>query len=202
LWVLYNELALISVERLGKRYGHRWIFRNIGFVLSRGERLVIRGRNGSGKSTLLSVIAGLTPRSEGVIRLPDADTRNSLGFSALEQTLYPQLSPAEHLMLGGRLRGVPSRSEELLEFVGLTSARDMPTFQISTGMKARLKLAIAIQARPCLLLLDEPTAGMDDEGRELVQRIADEQSDRGCLILATNEIADRRIATHELELAG
>jgi len=73
---------------------------------------------------------------------------------------------------------------------------------MSTGMKARLKLALAIQANPLLLLLDEPSAGLDEHGRALVESIAREQTQRGCLVLATNDPAERRLATLELELAN
>ncbi|AIE85876.1 ABC transporter ATP-binding protein [Fimbriimonas ginsengisoli] len=197
-----HNLHVLRVDRLGKRYGDRWIFRGLSFQLNLGDRLVIVGRNGAGKSTLLRTLAGLLSPSEGKVDLPEGDPRLTLGLSALEQALYPQLTVEEHLKLAADLRGCPPRSEELLDQIGLTYARRYPAGQLSTGMKARLKLAIATQAHPKLLLLDEPGAGLDEEGRALVKQIADEQRGRGCLVMATNDPSERRLAELELELAN
>lgn len=163
-------------------------------------RLVVRGRNGAGKSTLLRTLAGLIRPTEGTVRLPEGDPRVQLGYGALEQALYGPLTVREHLEFFARLRSCPARTDELLEQIGLGYAADFPARSLSTGMKARLKLAIAIQARPEVLLLDEPGAGLDAAGRELVETILD--GHRGPLVLATNDEAERRFATHELELEG
>lgn len=193
---------MLLVDNLGKRYGGRWVFRSLSFQLGTGDRLLVTGRNGSGKSTLLRTLAGLLSPSAGRVELPAGDSRLTVGLSALEQALYPQLTVAEHLRFAAKLRGCEAREDELLEQVGLGYARDVPASQLSTGMKGRLKLALASQARPKLLLLDEPGAGLDEAGRALVERIASEQAERGCLILATNDPAERRLANVELELAG
>lgn len=192
---------MLKVDGLGKRFGSRWIFRGISFQLEVGDRLVILGRNGAGKSTLLKAVAGLVRPSEGTVALPLGDSRLTVGLSALEQSLYPQLSVGEHLKLTGELRGCQPRTDELLDKIGLAYAKKYMASELSTGMKARLKMAIAIQANPQLLLLDEPGAGLDEKGRALVEQIASEQTQRGCLILATNDPAERRLANLELELA-
>lgn len=192
---------MLRVDRLGKKYGGRWIFRGLSFELGVGDRLVILGRNGSGKSTLLRTIAGLTAKTEGTVTLPDGDPRWTLGLCALEQAVYGQLTVAEHLQLTAVLRGCPPRIEELLAKVNLEYASDRPASQLSTGMKARLKVAMAIQPNPMALLLDEPGAGLDEEGRTLIDQITAEQSERGCLIVATNDPLERRLATLELQLA-
>ena len=192
---------MLRVDRLGKKYGGRWIFRGLSIELGQGDRLVILGRNGSGKSTLLRTIAGLTAKTEGTVSLPDGDPRWTLGLCALEQSVYGQLTISEHLQLTADLRGCPPRTDELLEKVNLGYARSMPASQLSTGMKARLKLAMAIQSNPLALLLDEPGAGLDEEGRNLVDLITSEQADRGCLIVATNDPLERRLANLELQLA-
>lgn len=193
---------VLEVERLGKRYGSRWVFRNLAFRLEKGDRLVVVGRNGAGKSTLLKVLAGLVPPSEGMIALPEGDARLTVALSALDQALYPQLSFAEHLRLSADLRGCEPRIEELIELVDLRTARNLPAAQLSTGMRARVRMALAIQARPAVLLLDEPGASLDEAGRALVDQIAQAQAENGCLIVATNEPQERRLATLELELAA
>lgn len=188
------------MEGLGKRYGRRWLFRDLSFAVEQGQRLAILGHNGSGKSTLLRLLAGLLTPSEGKVVPPEGDSRLTLGYAALEMALYAPLTVDEHLRLSAELRGCEARADALLESVGLAYARALPAGQLSTGMKARLKLAMAIQPRPSVLLLDEPGAALDEEGRALVTRIADEQTARGSLIVATNDPQERRLATHELAL--
>lgn len=190
---------LLRAENLGKRYESRWVLRGINLDLGPGDCLVVGGSNGSGKSTLLRLLAGLLSPSEGKVHLT-GDPRTTLGLAALEFALYPTLTVREHLELTASLRGVTSRADELLEFIGLAYAADRPASQLSTGMKARLKFAIAIQARPLALLLDEPGAGLDEPGLELLARIIQEQLTRGCIVLATNDPRERRWANLELQL--
>jgi ABC-type multidrug transport system ATPase subunit len=87
-----------------------------------------------------------------------------------------------------------------LELIQLGYAKDVPAGQLSTGMKARLRVAMAIQAKPKVLLLDEPGAGLDEAGRSLIDLVTAEQAARGCLIVATNDPLERRLATLELQL--
>ena len=170
------------------------------FDLEKGDRLAILGHNGSGKSTLLRLLAGLLSPSEGKVAPPEGDPRTALGYAALEMALYASLTVEEHLRLAARLRGCDPRADELLESVNLAYARSLPAGQLSTGMKARLKLAMAVQPRPAVLLLDEPGAALDEEGKEIVRKLADEQTQRGALVVATNDPQERRLATHELVL--
>lgn len=193
---------MLGVNQLGKRYGNRWLFRGITFSLGIGDRLVVLGRNGAGKSTLLKLLAGLVPAQEGTITLPNGDPRSTIGYSALDQALYPHLSFAEHLDLTANLRGCEARISELIERVGLVSSKDLPCSQLSTGMRARVRLALAIQSRPLVLLLDEPGASLDEAGRALIESVVGEQTERGCLILATNDPQERRLANCELDLGN
>lgn len=190
---------LLGARKLGKRYGSRWILRDIDLSLGPGDRLAILGQNGSGKSTLLRLLAGLLSPSAGDVSV-DGDRRLTMGYSALEQSLYPHLSVAEHLRLAADLRGCEAREAELLDRVGLAKAARVMASELSTGMKARLKLAMAIQARPAILLLDEPGASLDEVGRALIETVAEEQTSRGCLVFATNDPRERRMANLELRL--
>lgn len=193
---------MLEARRLGKRFGSHWAFRNVEFELERGQCLTILGQNGSGKSTLLKTLAGLMSPSEGSVILPPGDLRTALGMSSLELAVYPSLSVVEHLRLSSNLRGCDARAEELLETVGLAKATNLLGSQLSTGMRSRLKIAMAIQAKPILLLLDEPGAGMDEAGTALIERVVVEQLGRGALVLATNDASERRFATLELRLAS
>jgi ABC-type multidrug transport system ATPase subunit len=106
------------------------------------------------------------------------------------------------LRLAADLRGCAAREDELLDRIGLTHAAGLSASKISTGMKARLKLALAIQPNPLVLILDEPGAGMDEAGKDLVQGICREQKERGVLVLATNDMREKELGTLELELVS
>jgi ABC-type multidrug transport system ATPase subunit len=190
---------LLTVENVSKRYSRRWVLRDLTFELGKGDRLAVLGHNGSGKSTLMRILAGLLAPSTGKVIIA-GDTRRTLGYCALEQSLYAPLTTAEHLHLAADLRGCEARESALLDLVGLSGARDLHASELSTGMKARLKLALAIQTDPQVLILDEPGASLDEMGRSLVERIVEQQADRGCLVFATNDPAERRLANLELRL--
>lgn len=189
---------MVEAQGLGKKYGRRWIFRNVEFSLGLGDALLVVGPNGSGKSTLLKVVAGLVPASAGSVRL-EGDPRRTLGYASLDLNLYPHLTAREHLELAGELRGCEARADELLHKVGLAEAADKFAVSLSTGMRMRLKLALAVQGEPPVLLLDEPGASLDDGGRELVRRICAEQRSRGALIVATNDRRERELGNMMIE---
>lgn len=191
---------MLRAENLGKRFQSRWIFRHIDFDLQPGDRLLIRGRNGSGKSTLLKVIAGLIPASEGKILRPPGEVPKSLGYAALDLALYPALTGREILQLGETLRGLKSSAQEDLERVGLRGAEDQLVGKYSSGMRARLKLALALQTEPPCLLLDEPTTALDETGRVLVRNLVQEYS--GIVLIGTNDPADVVMGNLELNLDG
>jgi ABC-type multidrug transport system ATPase subunit len=192
---------VLSVEGVGKRFGDLWVFRSISFELSAGDALIVLGRNGSGKSTLLKVIAGLASPSEGKVNLPDGDSRRTLGLSALDIHLYHNLTVKEHFALAAELRGVEP-DWPILEQVGLQSRFNQLVGELSSGTKARLKIAIATAAKPQVLLLDEPGVSLDEAGREAVRQICEIQRTRGCLIVATNDPLERSLGTLELDLAS
>ncbi|HZH97800.1 MAG TPA: ABC transporter ATP-binding protein [Fimbriimonadaceae bacterium] len=191
---------MLHVRELGKRYGAKWVFRGLDFSLQKGQALVVLGRNGSGKSTLLSILAGLIGATEGAVEV-SGDRRRTLGYSALDMAVYPHLTVAEHLSLAASMRGVQP-NEGLLELVGLEHAGGKQGRELSTGMRNRLKIALAIQPEPLVLLLDEPGAALDEAGRKMLEGVCEAQRQRGVLVIATNDPAERRLGTHELELAG
>lgn len=194
---------MLSVRRLGKQFDGRWIFRDLSFDLEPGQALAALGPNGSGKSSLLKVIAGLWSPSEGSVIRPPGDLRTTLGYSGLDLAVYSNLTGREHLDWAGRSRQVEARTEELLGKVGLSRAGGQLVSQYSSGMRARLKLALAIQARPRVLLLDEPSASLDERGRELVRELIEAQlAGDGAVVLATNDPEEREWATHELVFVG
>ncbi|MHB8635171.1 MAG: ABC transporter ATP-binding protein [Fimbriimonadaceae bacterium] len=186
---------MLQGEELGKRFGDRWVFRHVTFDLAAGQVLAVVGPNGCGKSTLLGIVAGLVQPTEGVARLSCP-----FGFASLAGELYSDLTVAEHLELTADLRCCEARIAELLDVVGLTGATSYPAHTLSSGMRARLKLAIAVQERPPLLILDEPGAGLDRQGCAVLTDVIRAQCGHGAVLLATNDPEEMKLATHELDL--
>ena len=188
-------------EGLGRRFGSRWLFRNLDLQLEAGHVLLVTGSNGSGKSTLLKVLAGVLPATEGKCDR-GKDPRLDIGYAALDQPVYPVLTVREHLELAGKLRGCPDRWQELLAEVELGYAATVPGGHLSTGMRARLKFALALQANPGVVLLDEPGAGLDEAGRAMVARLIESRHQTTAFVIASNDPEERRFATHELQLGN
>lgn len=146
----------------------------IDFSVPRGQVFGLLGPNGSGKSTTMKLLLGLLRPSRGSLRVLNADpqdvgVKSRIGYMPEESYLYPYLSADETLRLYGRLLGLAeqdhrARTDELLEMIGLTHARKRPIGEFSKGMARRISLAQALLNDPELILLDEPTAGLDPLG--------------------------------------
>jgi ABC-type multidrug transport system ATPase subunit len=193
-----SEACLIEAEGLGRRHGAQWVIRGLTFEVLPGQVLAVTGSNGSGKSTLLRLIAGLIEPNEGRLTVGDG----SVGMAALDMALYPALTAREHLEWASQMAGRRGfDSLDALGQVGLAAAAGKTPLQLSTGMKARLKLALAVVGEPAVLLLDEPTAALDETGKGLIGQVVEQQLGRGCVVMATNDRDDMQWATHELALA-
>jgi heme exporter protein A len=183
---------------LGKAFGRRWLFRRLSFTVPQGTGLVILGPNGSGKTTLLRLLCGLVQPTEGQVvwkcdefELSPVKARPLLGAVLPDCETYEELTAEENLRLVANLRGVSSESvSEWLERVGLANARNQLVREFSSGMKLRLKLAMALIHEPMALLLDEPTAMLDEQGRQLVAELVAEQKRKGIVVIATNDERD------------
>lgn len=177
----------------------------VELTLARGQSLGLLGPNGSGKSTLLALAAGLHTPTRGRVEVFGAPAderaaRRRVGHLADGFPFPPELSPRAVLELFGALRGEArrarrTRAEAWLARVGLAHEARTPMGAFSLGMKRRFALAQAAQHEPELLLLDEPTAGLDAEGHLVLAGILDEARARGAaLVLATHVPAD--LAAH------
>jgi len=170
-------MALIELEHVSRWYGSQAALQDISLRLEEG-RIGLLGPNGAGKSTLLKILMGLLPPSEGSGRLLGHDLhsagitlRRVTGYMPEADNLVPGLRGMEYVSLAGELAGMPPReahrrAHEVLSYLGLEEARYRKLEEYSTGMKQRLKLAQALVHDPPLLLLDEPTSGMDPAGRD------------------------------------
>ena len=191
---------MVEVRELGKKYGNRWILRDLTFSLTTGDCLIVTGKNGAGKSTLLKVLSGLERPSAGTLTTDVTDYRTELSYCALEQATFANLTVTEHLSLAAKMRGIQSDDTTIIRDCGLDEHKDHQAQYLSSGLRSRLKIALAIQSNPKILLWDEPGVALDGAGRVLIERVIKEQKKRGLLVIATNDPSERRFGTHELEL--
>lgn len=191
---------MVEAKDVGKKYGDRWILRNLSFSLAQGDCLIVTGRNGAGKSTLLKVLSSLERPTTGTIETSITDYRTELSYCALDQATFANLTVIEHLELAAKVRGIRSDDEALITECGLFEHRDVQAQHLSSGLRSRLKIALAIQPNPKILLWDEPGVALDGAGKALIERVISEQKQRGLLVIATNDADERRFGSHELEL--
>jgi ABC-type multidrug transport system ATPase subunit len=201
MYPVHNESVILSACGIGKRFGARWLFAGLTINIEQGDCLIVTGRNGSGKSTLLKLLAGLERPTEGEIKTTFQSDQTDRAYCALDQAVFPALTVLEHLELAAEVRNFTQLDlNELIASVGLTEHKNHQAQHLSSGLRSRLKIALAIQSQPKLLIWDEPGVALDEAGRELVSKVVKEQLQRGALILATNDPEERRFGTHALEL--
>jgi len=179
---------VIHGRGLSMRYGAKRIFDGLELDVARGGFVLVTGPNGSGKTTLLRLVAGLVLPSAGEIAV--GVERAQLGFLAHEALVYRELTALENLHLYGRLYRVAERRERigmLLERFDLWEARNERTGAFSRGMLQRLALCRVFLHEPELVLLDEPFAGLDSEGTELLDRELAVRHGTTTFLVATHE---------------
>lgn len=208
--------TVLQVEGLAKRFGDFWAVRDLSFQLQRGEVVGFLGQNGSGKSTTIKMLTNLIRPTAGDIRLDGesilacrgAAHRQRLGAIVEAPRFYPHLSGARNLDLLARILGVGgARVAELLHEVGLAARSGEQFGRYSMGMKQRLGLAAVLLHRPSLIILDEPTTGLDPVGQEqihaLIKRLV--RDDAVSVFLSSHQmdevadLCDRAIVIHQGE---
>ena len=187
----------LRVVGLTKRYGTTVAVNGLNFDIREGEIFGLLGPNGAGKTSTIAMLATQRQPSGGEVTLFGHSTcrapsivRQMIGLAPQEISLYPALTAAENLHFFGRIYGMTKaalgkRIDELLALVGLDAHGDDQVSIFSGGMKRRLNLAVALVHRPKLILLDEPTAGVDPQSREQILKIIGGLRDDGNAILYT-----------------
>jgi linearmycin/streptolysin S transport system ATP-binding protein len=189
------ETLPLEIRDVVKSFGERRALDGVSLELRPGEILGLLGPNGAGKTTLVRSVVGRVRLQEGTVRVfgrapDDPASKASVGYVTQEIALYPLLSPAENLEAFGRFQGLRAAAldtavEEGLRWTGLAERARERTERLSGGMKRRLNIAAGTVHGPRLLLLDEPTVGVDPQSRERIYGMIDELRRSGVSILYT-----------------
>jgi ABC-2 type transport system ATP-binding protein len=199
-----NSVTLIQTQALSKRYGDKLAVNNVSLEVQAGEVFGFLGPNGAGKTTTIKMIVGLLQPTSGTIRVTGYDVQTqpllakaSSGYVPDTPNLYGKLTGRELLRFVGDLysldrQRLAQRSEELLRVLDLTEAADQTIDSYSHGMQQKASLAAALMHDPKVLVLDEPTVGLDPKSARLIKDILRQMADRGTAVF---------LSTHILEIA-
>ncbi len=201
----------LAIRNLTKTFNRRPVLRNISLEVEGPASVAITGRNGSGKSTLVKIVAGVLAPSSGSVAIsvngavvPPEERYRHIGFVAPYLFLYDEFSARENLVLLETMRSGTRPDTRFLDDmfgrVGLADRQHDRLGTYSSGMKQRIKYIYALLHRPALLILDEPTSNLDDDGYDLVKSIVDEQRRDGVVIVATNESDEAEWCERKIEM--
>jgi ABC-2 type transport system ATP-binding protein len=193
-----SEPPVVVAEGLVKRYGGRTILDGVSLRIGRGQLVALLGPNGAGKTTTVEMIEGYRRPDEGTVRVLGADParggpkhRARVGLMLQDGGIDPRVRPLEILQLFAAFFAQPRDPMRLLELVGLAAAARTGYQRLSGGEKQRLALAIALVGSPELLVLDEPTAGMDPAAKGATRALIEELRAAGTtILLTTHDLAD------------
>ena len=188
---------VLVVTDVVRRFGALVAVDGVSFRIAPGETYGLLGPNGAGKTTTISMVAGLLPADAGTVTLlgqpvgpRHTEVKRHVGLVPQDLAIYPELSARENLVFFGRLQGMAGRAltarvEEVLAIVGLADRAKDATKEYSGGMKRRLNIGIGLLHRPTLLILDEPTVGVDPQSRNAILESVETLSREGMAVLYT-----------------
>ena len=193
-----REAPAVECDGMVIRYGDTLAVDRLSFAAHRGEVVALLGPNGAGKTSTVEALEGYRHVAAGAVRVLGLDPTKDhaaliprVGVMLQKGGVYPMLGPAQVLHLFAAYYEDPDDPDALLDQVGLGAARRTPWRRLSGGEQQRLSLALALIGRPEVLFLDEPTAGVDPEGRIVVRELIAAQRDKGlCVLLTTHELAE------------
>jgi len=207
------RLLQLQVENVSKRYKGSDFFALSNFSLDLGHGVLgLLGPNGAGKSTLMRIIATITRPTHGTVYWNGIDItqqpdkiRSVLGYLPQDFGVYPNLNADEFLHYMAAIKGVEpkaarKRIEDLLEFVNLLEARKRPLGDYSGGMKQRIGIAQALLNDPKVLIVDEPTVGLDTEGRIRFRHLLSELAGERVVILSTHIVSDVETTANDIAI--
>jgi len=201
----------VVVRGLAKRYGGRTVLADVSFEVASGELVALLGPNGAGKTTTVEIVEGYRTRDGGIVTVLGFDpaerpreVRSRLGLMLQEGGIHPRTTAREAVRLHAALYREPADPEALLGLVGLERVSGTPYRRLSGGERQRLGIALALVGRPQVVVLDEPTAGLDAEGRLAIRALVAAVRDAGmAVLLTTHDLVDvERLADRVLLLDG
>ncbi|WP_332692717.1 ABC transporter ATP-binding protein [Halalkalibacter lacteus] len=195
-----NTTPVIDVTEIGKHFGNKTVLKNITMSVVQGEIFGLLGPSGAGKTTLVKMIAGIDTGDSGEVTvlnvtMPSFAVLNKTGFMSQSDALYGELSALDNLEFFSSIYGLKKakRKERIREVINLVNLLDdlkKPVNQFSGGMKRRLSLAISLLHEPEILILDEPTVGIDPVLRQSIWDELRRLSQNGTTILVTTHVMD------------
>ncbi|RST72032.1 ABC transporter ATP-binding protein [Siminovitchia acidinfaciens] len=189
---------MLQVTDLKKIYGKKEVVKGVSFTIKKGESFGLLGPNGAGKSTTISMICGLIPFDSGEVLVEEQSVKKSpmqikrkIGVVPQEIALYPTMSARDNLLFWGAMYGLTDteakkRAEEVLEFVGLKDRAKDRIETFSGGMKRRINIGAALMHEPELLIMDEPTVGIDPQSRNHILETVKKLNEKGMTIIYTS----------------
>ena len=200
--------TILTIKQLHKKYGHVHAVNNVSFSIEKGHVYGILGPNGSGKSTTLGIVLNVVNKTSGEFewfkgKISQTEALKKVGAIIERPNFYPYMTAQDNLKLVCKIKEIPfERIEEKLALVGLLERKDSKFKTFSLGMKQRLAIASALLNNPEILILDEPTNGLDPQGirqiRDLIQQIAS----TGTTILLASHLLDEveKVCSHVVVL--
>jgi ABC-type multidrug transport system ATPase subunit len=195
----------ISLAQACKRFNKEWIFKNLNFQFEAGKHYALVGNNGSGKSTLLQIIAGYSGLTKGSIDWNPFDANTiyeQISFAAPYLELVEEFTATEQFEFQAQFKPIQKElsTEKILELIGLKNAAHKQIRYYSSGMKQRLKLALAIFSDCPILLLDEPCSNLDKEGYALYDTLIKEYAMHKLIIVGSNDPAEYHFCKAQVNL--
>ena len=201
----------IHLTAAAKRFNKEWIFSNLDFSFTTGQHYALIGNNGSGKSTLLQIIAGYIGLTKGQISWVDADGKaidstkiyQHISIASPYLELVEELTALEQIAFHQQFKSIHSglKPIEILEKIGLHKAAEKQIRNFSSGMKQRLKLALAIFDQSPILLLDEPCSNLDQEGIQTYHHLMQTYAMHKLVIVASNDKQEYHFCDQQLSLS-
>ncbi len=185
----------INLEKISKKFNYEWIFREVNYTFESGNAYVILGANGSGKSTLMQIVAGNLLPTSGKINFTDGASEISqellyrhVSISAPYLELIEEFTLAEILEFHRKFKPFRDKmnDSQIIEITGLSRVQNKPIRYFSSGMKQRVKLALAILSDTKIVLLDEPASNLDKQGVEWYQQLVGSNSSERIFIVCSN----------------
>jgi ABC-2 type transport system ATP-binding protein len=192
------KVNILNVQELGKSFGKFEAVKGVSFSVEKGESFSLLGPNGAGKSTTINMITGLYPPTSGSIHITGVDViknpkqaQKSIGVVPQEIALYETLSARENLKFWGRMYDLSGNAleksvDEVLEIIGLTDRAKDKVSTFSGGMKRRVNIGAAILHKPEVLIMDEPTVGIDPQSRNYILESVKRLNNEGMTIIYTS----------------